>query len=183
LTCYFEELKNGADMIGPSSNVLINVGARFTPCMKLIPSLINQNFACLDNKEAIPTSICSLGEICGFGGFGNADPNQSFRFILHAGLVHILFNLLVQNTASAQVEREMGSLRFVVLYLCAGIFGFILGANFALIGQASVGASGAIYGTQGAVLVDLVAHWSIERSPKKKLAFLMLELIVGFGIG
>ena len=39
------------------------------------------------------------------------------------------------------------------------------GGNFALVGQPSVGASGAIYGTQAAVFVDLMAHWKIERKP------------------
>lgn len=77
----------------------------------------------------------------------------------------------------------MGSLRFTLLYIPAGVFGFILGANFALVGQPSVGASGAIFGTHGAFLVDLLAHWSIELHPKKKLLFLVLEIVIGFGIG
>jgi membrane associated rhomboid family serine protease len=47
----------------------------------------------------------------------------------------------------------MGTPRFLVLYLSAGIFGFVLGANFALVGQPSVGASGAIFGTHAALLV------------------------------
>ena len=33
--------------------------------------------------------------------------------------------MLAQLTASAQVEREMGTLPFVILYFAAGIFGFV----------------------------------------------------------
>lgn len=72
---------------------------------------------------------------------------------LHAGIVHLLLNVLAQCFSSAQVERQMGSLKFLILYIPSGIFGFILGDNFALVGQPSVGASGAIFGTHAAILV------------------------------
>ena len=94
-------------MLGPSSGVLINVGARFRPCMTEVPSLDGQLWAwCVvwlsflsspssPNNTANPaTSICTLEELCGFGGFGPAGkPDQTFRFIspvfLHAGVIHI----------------------------------------------------------------------------------------------
>lgn len=108
-------------MIGPSGEVLINTGARFVPCMKEIPEIIDMPFGCLNNTQctwgqrakpsrvisltvgfshsAPPEASCSLEEICGFGGWKEGqEPDQSFRFILpvfiHAGLVHILLNLL-----------------------------------------------------------------------------------------
>lgn len=82
-------------MLGPSSAVLINVGARFDPCMKTIPSLIDLPFACPNDTANPPTSLCSLESLCGFGGFGSGGvPDQSFRFVLpiflHAGLIHIV---------------------------------------------------------------------------------------------
>jgi membrane associated rhomboid family serine protease len=48
---------------------------------------------------------------------------------------------------SLQIEREMGSGGFILTYAAAGIFGNVLGGNFALVGSPSVGASGAIFGT------------------------------------
>jgi hypothetical protein len=48
---------------------------------------------------------------------------------------------------SLQIEREMGSGGFILTYAAAGIFGNVLGGNFALVGAPSVGASGAIFGT------------------------------------
>lgn len=70
-------------------------------------------------------------------------PNVNARFItpvfLHAGIIHYILNMLAQLTSSAQVrhyaelnsiysifaqiEREMGSVGFLVLYFAAGIFG------------------------------------------------------------
>lgn len=72
--------------------------------------------------------------------------------------------MLAQLTVSAQIEREMGSGGFFLTYFSAGIFGLdkcfwffimkdsftfraVLGANFALVGLPSIGASGAIFGT------------------------------------
>lgn len=41
----------------------------------------------------------------------------------------------------------MGSGGFLITYFAAGIFGNVLGGNFALVGAPSIGASGAIFGT------------------------------------
>lgn len=114
------------------------------------------------------------------------------------------FSLTCCDNLNAQVERMMGTPRFLVVYLASGIFGFALGANFALVGQPSVGASGAIFGTHAALLVcvsllpslfrkqqtdslslrrDLLAHWKIEYRPLRKLLFLVVEIVIGLGLG
>lgn len=67
-----------------------------------------------------------------------------------------------------QVELETGSVAFIAIYFTAGIFGNILGGNFALAGLPSVGASGAIFGTVGCLWVDLIAHWRYEHRPRQK---------------
>jgi hypothetical protein len=41
----------------------------------------------------------------------------------------------------------------------------LVGANFALVGRPSVGASGAIVGTLAVLWVDLMAHWNLEYKP------------------
>ncbi|KAM0792842.1 hypothetical protein ACM66B_002608 [Microbotryomycetes sp. NB124-2] len=179
-------------MIGPSGAVLINLGARFAGCMKNVPNVTDISWVCLkdSNKasDAIPDTLCTMSDVCGFGGFDTPqDANQSFRFFvptfLHAGVVHLLVNVLVQCFSSAMVERMMGTPKFLVLYLLSGIFGFVLGANYALVGQPSVGASGAIFGTQAAFLVDLLAHWSLEHRPGRKLMWLVIELVAGLALG
>ncbi|BGP37358.1 hypothetical protein JCM10450v2_001267 [Rhodotorula kratochvilovae] len=182
-------------MIGPSGAVLINLGARFAGCMKYISNVTDISWTCLkDTNKATLSSAdltCTMSDICGFGGFqivdGPGGPDQAFRvfvpIFLHAGVVHLLLNMLAQCSSSAQVERMMGTPRFLVVYFTSGIFGFILGANFALVGLPSVGASGAIFGTHAALLVDLLAHWKIEYRPKRKLLFLIVEIIIGIGLG
>ncbi|GLB36056.1 putative rhomboid family protein [Lyophyllum shimeji] len=175
-------------MLGPSSSALINLGARFPPCMKLVEAVPpSTNFACLSNTANPPTEVCPLEEICGFGGFHDKDPNQWFRFIvpifLHAGFVHILLNMFAQLSLSAQIEREMGSGGFLITYFAAGIFGNVLGGNFALVGLPSIGASGAIFGTVAVTWVDLFAHWKYQYRPVRKLVLMTIELLIGIGIG
>ncbi|KAF7347901.1 RHOMBOID-like protein [Mycena venus] len=175
-------------MLGPSSTTLINVGARFPPCMKLVDAVPpTEQIGCLNNTANPATEICTIEDICGFGGFHGKDPNQWFRFItpifLHAGFVHIILNMLAQLTVSAQVEREMGSGGFFITYFAAGIFGNVLGANFALVGRPSVGASGAIFGTVAVTWVDLFAHWKYHYRPGRKLAFMAIELVIGVAVG
>lgn len=175
-------------LLGPSSSALINVGARFPPCMKLVEQVPPTTLlGCLNNTANPATSICTVEEVCGFGGFHGKAPNQWFRFItpifLHAGIIHILLNMVAQLTISAQVEREMGSLGFIIVYFAAGIFGNVLGGNFSLVGVPSVGASGAIFGTAAVAWVDLVAHWKYQYRPVKKLIFMTIELIIGIAIG
>ncbi|ORY90853.1 hypothetical protein BCR35DRAFT_274877 [Leucosporidium creatinivorum] len=179
-------------MIGPSGAVLINTGARFAACQKYVANVSDIDWICLKdtNKASVATQdgLCTISDICGFGGFATPeDADQSFRFVLpiflHAGIVHLLLNVLAQCFSSAQVERQMGSLKFLILYIPSGIFGFILGDNFALVGQPSVGASGAIFGTHAAILVDLLAHWEIEYRPVRKLIYLIIEIIVGLALG
>jgi len=103
-------------MIGPSSEMLINLGARFTGCMREVPAISNVSFACLNDTS----SICSLEDICGFGGFGpDGVPDQTFRFFtplwLHVGVVHLIINSLVLLTSSRLVEKQMGTLKYVRL--------------------------------------------------------------------
>ncbi|TFK41249.1 hypothetical protein BDQ12DRAFT_697116 [Crucibulum laeve] len=175
-------------MLGPSSSALINLGARFPPCMKQVdvvpPSTL---ISCMNNTANPPDKICPLEDVCGFGGFHNEAPNQWYRFItpifLHAGIIHILLNMLAQLTLSAQIEREMGSGGFFLTYLAAGIFGNVLGGNFSLVGVPSVGASGAIFGTVAVTWVDLIAHWKYQYRPVRKLIFMTIELLIGFAMG
>ncbi|KAF8445863.1 hypothetical protein L210DRAFT_2938764 [Boletus edulis BED1] len=175
-------------LLGPSESALINLGARFPPCMKSVQNLSSSTLMpCLNDTANPPNILCTIEEVCGFGGFHGGVPNQWFRFItaifLHAGFVHILLNMLAQLTISAQIEREMGSLGFIITYFSAGIFGNVLGGNFALVGAPSIGASGAIFGTVAVTWVDLFAHWKYHYRPGRKLAWMTAELLFGIALG
>ncbi|KAL1852855.1 hypothetical protein Daus18300_012019 [Diaporthe australafricana] len=191
-------------MIGPSTYVMINFGARFVPCMHNVDGITNANetisWPCPNTTSSDTSSYtCTLSDLCGFGGIqepkysidasmsDKPEPNQWWRFILpmfmHAGLIHIAFNLLLQLTMGKEMERSIGSLRFFLVYVSSGIFGFVLGGNYAGAGLASTGASGSLFGVIALTLLDLFYSWSDRLSPVRDLMFIMLDIVISFVLG
>lgn len=194
-------------MIGPSPYLYINMGARYQPCMHNMEGVQNSaldmrpvQWPCPGTTStATEDNQCSLSELCGFGGVPeeyfppdkkvprSPMPNQWWRFIvpifLHGGIIHIAFNLLLQLTLGRDVEKLIGSIRFFLVYMAAGIFGFVLGGNFAATGIASTGASGSLFGILAITLLDLLYNWTTRKSPLKELAFIALDIIIAFVLG
>ncbi|KAL1839564.1 hypothetical protein VTJ49DRAFT_1385 [Mycothermus thermophilus] len=194
-------------MIGPSPYLLVNMGARFVPCMHNVDGIQNSevgvipwrcpNSTSLD--DSLPENKCTLSELCGFGGVPEPayqpgtplstkpEPNQWFRFIvpifLHAGVVHIGFNMLLQLTLGRDMERSIGSIRFFLVYMSAGIFGFVMGGNFAGPLIASTGASGSLFGIIALTLLDLLYSWKDRMNPVKDLAFIIIDVVISFLLG
>ncbi|KAF9197162.1 hypothetical protein BGZ49_002558 [Haplosporangium sp. Z 27] len=171
-------------MIGPGSGTIIAVGARFVPCMRST-YLDNLNIECPDNT----TAICTISDICGFTPINTTGkpPNQWFRFItpifLHGGIIHLLFNLSFQLRTGADLERDMGWWRIGIIYMCSGIVGFIFGGNFAPLLSPSMGASGAIFGLIGCLLLDLIQNWKLVIRPCWELSKLSFMIIFSFAFG
>lgn len=69
---------------------------------------------------------------------------------LHAGLLHLLFNLLWIRQLAPAVEEAFGRARLAVIFTISGVSGFVL-SNLAGVGF-SVGASGAVFGLLGALV-------------------------------
>ncbi|OAA66077.1 rhomboid family membrane protein [Cordyceps fumosorosea ARSEF 2679] len=187
-------------MIGPSTSVLIYMGARYAPCMHNIEAIqgapADKLIPFLCPNATTNTEICPLSTVCGFGGVpdpvgGNANqqpaPDQWFRFIIpifmHAGVIHIGFNLLLQLTIAKEMEQAIGPIRFLLVYMSAGIFGFVMGGNFAAPGIASTGASGSLFGIIALTLLDLLYSWSERRSPVKDLMFIIVDMVISFVLG
>ena len=71
---------------------------------------------------------------------------------LHYGPVHLAMNMIALWLFGPALEQALGAARFLLLYLAAGLAGSA-GALVATPDAATVGASGAIYGLFGAILV------------------------------
>jgi membrane associated rhomboid family serine protease len=190
-------------MIGPSPYVLMNMGARYQPCMHYLESVLDNDITLWPCPNTVSTNAtCTLSQLCGMGGVPDQpeglawkdratkkdqEPDQWWRFItpifLHAGLVHIGFNMLLQLTLGRDMEKEIGPLRFALVYFASGIFGFVLGGNYGADGIYSVGASGSLFGILALVMLDLLYNWSTRRSPVKDLLFLLLDIAIAFVLG
>ena len=195
-------------MLGPSFEFLISFGARFVPCMRVVPDIpTSTELACLQYSTASSLTTdqqCPIWELCGLPDASTT--GQAYRFVtpifLHAGFIHIGFNLLVQLTLCAQIEKLLSTPFYAIIYMAGGIGGNLLGGNFGLVGQPSVGASGAIYTCISLELVDLCYNWRYvsgksaricrgahclwptqEYRPRMRLFVSIVFAIIGFAIG
>ena len=85
------------------------------------------------NSTSVDTYVCSLSELCGLtklklSSDGSAYlPDQWYRIfipIFYAGFLHIIFNLLLQVTMGSSIERNIGIIKYAIIYISSGIGGF-----------------------------------------------------------
>ncbi|KAI8379488.1 uncharacterized protein BYT42DRAFT_613790 [Radiomyces spectabilis] len=202
----FIELDPFNVMIGPSLQILVQSGARFTPCMRNttdMPPL--ERYVCLNTTSAgglslldmavidladphSPRDTCSLEDICGVDGFYNASvPDQSFRFLtalfVHSGLLHFIFNFIAHMILGVQLERILNPIKLAAVYLASGIFGNIFGANFASSTLPSMGCSGALFGLEACLFVDVGLNWQKSSQPFRHIIKLIVFTACSFVLG
>ena len=86
---------------------------------------------------------------------------QPWRLItctfLHGGLAHIAFNMYALKIIGSEVEYVYGKIKYIVIYLISAlggsIFSYLFNAN-----SISVGASGALFGLLGAMIIFGIRH-------------------------
>ncbi|XP_051137149.1 RHOMBOID-like protein 2 isoform X2 [Andrographis paniculata] len=90
--------------------------------------------------------------------------HQGWRLVtciwLHAGVIHLLANMLSLVFIGVRLEQQFGFARVGVVYLLSGIGGSVLSSLF-IQTSISVGASGALFGLLGAMLSELLTNWTI----------------------
>jgi membrane associated rhomboid family serine protease len=99
---------------------------------------------------------------------------------LHAGILHIAFNMYVLFVLGTLLEPAIGTPRFLGVYfvsLLAGAFGaLLLSPN-----ELTVGASGAIFGVMAAAFV-VARHRGIEQLAGQIAIFIIINLLFTFGV-
>lgn len=104
---------------------------------------------------------------------------------LHAGLLHIGFNMWVLMDIGPMVEELYGSARFLFIYVATGIFGYVLSS---LTNHFSIGGSGALLGLIGVMLALTWGRQSAGAQMMRKqiiwwlIYIAVLGLIPVFGI-
>jgi membrane associated rhomboid family serine protease len=96
---------------------------------------------------------------------------------LHGGWLHLLFNMYVLFVLGPPLERLLGHVRFLALYLIAGIGGAVASFTFSTINTVSVGASGAIFGLMGALVV---AGRHLKADITQVLVLIGINVVIGF---
>lgn len=96
---------------------------------------------------------------------------------LHGSWLHLLFNMYVLYVLGPPLERLLGHVRFLALYLIAGLGGAVASFTFSTINTVSVGASGAIFGLMGALVV---AGRHLRTDITQVLVLIGINVVIGF---
>ena len=106
--------------------------------------------------------------------------------LVHGSLLHLAFNMYFLYLVGPLVEQVYGSARFLLLYLLtaatASLASYLLGGP-----GASVGASGALFGLCGVLLVGRALHRPVLQGQQRAMmsqigGLVVINLILGFGL-
>jgi rhomboid protease GluP len=145
--------------------ILINV---------IVFAILEWNGSTLDIKYMINNGAALAPLIVDYG--------QYFRLFtsmfLHFGIQHLFNNMLVLFFIGDVLERVIGKVKFVIIYLLSGLAGSIVSCAFNYLSGdivVSAGASGAIFGAIGALFyVVLVNKGRIEDITTTRLGLLII---------
>jgi rhomboid protease GluP len=105
---------------------------------------------------------------------------------LHAGMAHLVWNMLALVQLGLLILRFYGPSGFIVIYFFSGILGSIASVFFAARAGVSIGASGAIFGLLGAVMAGaLTKRKQLGEENAKALitmgcVYVAFNLLMGF---
>ena len=98
---------------------------------------------------------------------------------MHYGIVHILFNMYALYVLGPPLERHLGRLRFLTLYLLSALGGSVVVYLFSGLNAATAGASGAIFGLFGATLV---AARRLRLDVRSLVVLIVINLVITFTV-
>ncbi len=97
---------------------------------------------------------------------------------LHFGFQHLMNNMLMLLVMGIVLEPELGSVKYLILYIVSGLGGNLLSAGFEIMTDdfsVSAGASGAIFGVVGGLIyLAILGRGRIGNLTERGLIFLVL---------
>lgn len=106
--------------------------------------------------------------------------------LVHASILHLAFNMYFLFLVGPLVEQLYGSARFLVLYVLtaatASLASYLIGGP-----SPSVGASGALFGLCGVLLIARVLHRPVLQGQQRAIlsqigVLVVINLVLGFGL-
>jgi membrane associated rhomboid family serine protease len=134
-------------------------------------------------------SLRSLYDLGAMQPLAIAQGHQYWRLFtamfLHAGLLHLALNMYGLYLFGSIVEAAFGQVRFLAIYVAAGLMASVASFVFSDPGSVAVGASGAIFGLLGAwVAFNFRRRGSAFAAANLRMAAILIgiNLFLGFSI-
>ncbi|KAG0450447.1 hypothetical protein HPP92_026923 [Vanilla planifolia] len=144
------------------------------------------SFESLKTNPLLGPSVSTLNKMGAMLVSQVVDERQYWRLItcswLHAGLIHVLSNMLSLLFIGIRLEQEFGFVRIGLLYIISGFGGSLMSALF-IKSSISVGASGALFGLLGSMLSELVTNWTIYSNKFASLLTLLVVIAINLALG
>lgn len=99
---------------------------------------------------------------------------------VHIGIIHIAFNMYALLSVGIYLEPMLGKTRYIVAYLCTGVFASLASLWWHTEPVPSAGASGAIFGMYGVFLALLTTH--IIPKQIRKALLQSIVIFVGYNL-
>ncbi|MTA26797.1 MAG: rhomboid family intramembrane serine protease [Actinobacteria bacterium] len=110
--------------------------------------------------------------------------NQWYRLLTvaltHGGLLHLGFNMYSLMVLGNPIEEAFGKNKFLIIFFASLLTGSLASSYFASIYSASVGASGAVFGLFGAMVV---VGKRIGADIRSIVVIIGLNFVFGFALG
>ena len=109
---------------------------------------------------------------------------QIYRLItgafIHADIMHILFNMYALHIIGTQMESYIGRTKYILVYIFSAVMGSLISVLFSEL--LSVGASGAIFGLLGSLLVFGYYYRAVLSNLLRNqiVPIIILNLTIGF---
>lgn len=100
--------------------------------------------------------------------------------LVHAGLLHLGFNMYALMVLGNPLETAFGSSKFLIVFFFSLLTGSLTSAYFASSSSYSVGASGAIFGLFGAMII--VGN-KIGADVRSIYVIIGINFVIGFAVG
>uniref|UniRef100_A0A2P2JZC6 RHOMBOID-like protein n=1 Tax=Rhizophora mucronata TaxID=61149 RepID=A0A2P2JZC6_RHIMU len=144
------------------------------------------SFEPLRDNPLFGPSSATLEKLGGLEWTKIVSKHQGWRLVaciwLHAGIIHLLANMLSLVFIGIRLEQQFGFARIGFIYLLSGFGGSVLSSLF-IRGNISVGASGALFGLLGAMLSELITNWTIYTNKAAALFTLLFFITINLVIG
>lgn len=98
---------------------------------------------------------------------------------IHAGIAHLFLNVMCLCIFGPMLERFIGSFKYILVFLISGIMGSVASITW-YESTVSIGASGAIYGALGALIV--LAYYEVLDKPSRSIVWVLAFSLISTGV-